>query len=767
METIEASTTEAVGGILSRLTNIRVTGQGQWSAKCPAHEDGKNSLCISAGDDGRALVHCQAGCATTDIMAAINMEMKELFSPRNGHATNGHVVNGNGHAKPRFNIVQSYPYKDEAGTLLYEVCRGDPKDFRQRKPKIGGGYDWKLGEVRRVLYRLPELMAAVESHPSESPTVFVCEGEKDVDRLRSLGLTAVCNAGGASASKNGRSKWLKEYNAALTGCHVVVLPDNDEPGKAHAAAIVESVGPVAASVKILELPELPEKGDVSDWLDGGGTVDELTELAELTPTIAATPKRKREPRPKPIVGEIHSVDLKQESGRTDRANAQRLAARFGDSLRWCEPWGKWLWWDGKRWKADNERKADCAAKEVSDEVWQEVAKILPDVGGDVSIELVRFAKATASARGIQNMLALTRSEPGIAVLPEQLDSDPYLFNCRNGVIDLKTATLKPHDRKLLLTKLSPIEFPESAEGDWCPIWEESLEKILGDDPEVVRFVRRLLGSAMVGEVIEHILPIWHGIGSNGKSLVTETCIEAFGEYGDKASSDLLLVKQGTAHPTEKADLHGKRLVFAVETDDGRRLSEALAKELTGGDTIKARRMREDFWSFKPSHTVVLVTNHKPRVKGTDHGIWRRLRLVPFNQKFWDASRGESGPPELQADKKLKAKLQAEMPGILRWLAHACVEWQREGLGQPEAIAAATAEYRAKEDILGAFVEECCYVADNCECSAADVRIKYEEWCKSNGDKPVSGRRLGEYLTDQGVGRRKSHGSVVYTGLALT
>src|SRR5690606_27269542 len=140
-------------------------------------------------------------------------------------------------------------------------------------------------------------------------------------------------------------------------------------------------------------------------------------------------------------------------------------------------------------------------------------------------------------------------------------------------------------------------------------------------------------------------------------------------------------------------LFGKRLVVCCETEDNRRFAEAAVKELCGGDTVKARRMREDFWSFKPSHTLMLVTNHKPVVKGTDNGIWRRLRLIPFNQRFWDPNRGESGPPELQADSRLKDKLRPELAGIVAWLVRGCIEWQREGLGQPDEVTAATAEYR--------------------------------------------------------------------------
>ena len=269
----------------------------------------------------------------------------------------------------------------------------------------------------------------------------------------------------------------------------------------------------------------------------------------------------------------------------------------------------------------------------------------------------------------------------------------------------------------------------------------------------------------MGEPIDHILPVLWGGGSNGKSLITEVMLDVFGEYGDKASPELLLEKHGTAHPTEKADLHGKRLVLATETDAGRRLSESVVKELTGGDTIHARRMREDFWSFRPSHTVMLVTNHKPRVVGTDHGIWRRLALVPFNVRFWDADKGETGPEELKADKALKAKLKPELGGILRRLVAGCLEWQRGGLRLPKAVTDATSIYRAAEDVLADFIEDNCRLSPEGECKASDLRSRYEEWAKRCGEKPISNRRLGEYLADRGVEKRRSNG-LFYTGILL-
>jgi 5S rRNA maturation endonuclease (ribonuclease M5) len=263
--------------LLPRFSGVRAAGEGRWSARCPAHDDQRASLSISAGEGGKTLLHCHAGCPTADVLAIIGLTPRDLFANANGS-------NGNGHARPARREVAQYDYRDEQGNLLYQVVRFDPKDFRQRRPTPGGGWTWKLGDTRRVLFRLSELLAA-----DPAATVFVVEGEKDVDRLHALGLAATCNVGGAG-------KWRAEYNDCLRGRPVVILPDNDAPGRAHAAQVAAALHGVAASVKVLELPNLPDKGDVSDWIDHGGNAEELARLAdaaaEWEPATAAAQENK-------------------------------------------------------------------------------------------------------------------------------------------------------------------------------------------------------------------------------------------------------------------------------------------------------------------------------------------------------------------------------------------------------------------------------------------------------------------------------------------
>jgi hypothetical protein len=229
--------------VLAKLEGVKRQGNG-WQALCPTHEDKKQSLSITESDNGKVLTHCFAGCAPEQVWSALHLE-----------------TNGNGRRE-----IAAYDYRDEGGNLLYQSVRFEPKDFRQRRPDGQGGWDWKLNGTPRVLYRLPELLAA-----DFSRTVLIVEGEKDVDRLSRLKLIATTNSGGAG-------KWRDAYNEPLRGRKIVILPDKDIPGRKHAQQVAESLRNVAESVRIVELPGLPDKGDVSDWLDAGGTIQELRKL---------------------------------------------------------------------------------------------------------------------------------------------------------------------------------------------------------------------------------------------------------------------------------------------------------------------------------------------------------------------------------------------------------------------------------------------------------------------------------------------------------
>jgi len=433
--------------------------------------------------------------------------------------------------------------------------------------------------------------------------------------------------------------------------------------------------------------------------------------------------------------------------RTDIGNAERIIARHGDGLRYVYDWKKWLVQDGKRWKPDNTGEVVRRAKRTVKAMYHEAD---PGDGSPVNSELAKHAIKSESKSSIEAMIVLAQSE--VPVIPDELDRDPWLLNVENGTIDLRGGELREHRREDLITKIAPVEYDPAAE---APIFEEFLKRILPSE-SLRKFVQRAVGYAATGVVTEEVLVILHGTGDNGKTTLINAIMEALGDYAIQAARDLLLTKQG-AHPTELTDLFGTRFVGCSETDDGRRLAEALVKQLTGRAKIRARGMREDFWEFAPTHTIFLDTNHRPEVRGTDHAIWRRIKLVPFEVKI----------DEAEKDRNLPAKLREELPGILAWIVQGCLEYQRQGLGEPDEVTNATAGYRAEMDVLAAFIEDECEVRPEVWAKFANLYAAYTRWCDESNEKPEKKRRFADLLTERGFEKGKGTDNVaIRWGIAL-
>jgi putative DNA primase/helicase len=319
----------------------------------------------------------------------------------------------------------------------------------------------------------------------------------------------------------------------------------------------------------------------------------------------------------------------------------------------------------------------------------------------------------------------------------------WLLNTLNGTVNCNNGKLQPHNPQDYITKNAAVEYPVDAGAD-CPMWEATLSDIWRDDRELIESEQRFLGYCLTGDVREQVLKIWHGLGANGKSTVLNAMLDILGDYGMRAPSELLMARRDDKHPTMFADLAGKRLVVCVETGDGRHLAESVAKELTSSEPLPARRMRENYWRFTPTHKLVLATNHKPTIRGTDHGIWRRMALVPFEQCYWDADKGETGPEDLKADKTLPERLRNEYPAILRWLVAGCLAWQRDGLRMPERVRTATDAYRQQMDVVGQFLREECEQHHLYAVSAGALYQRYKEW-----GGLLSQRRFGDSLSERG------------------
>lgn len=429
---------------------------------------------------------------------------------------------------------------------------------------------------------------------------------------------------------------------------------------------------------------------------------------------------------------------------TDVSNAERLLDLHGADLRYVGTWGKGLAWDGQRWMIDEEGRWQRAAVKTSRILVEEAIDQLRRANEAGDEEGVKRAKAelgkaisVQSANRLAAMTSVARSAPAVMVHHGELDADPWLLNVSNGTIDLRTGELQDHRREDLITKLAPVAYDPTAT---APTWDAFLDRSMGGRPELVEFLQRVVGYALTGDVREHVLAFFFGGGANGKSTFLGVIHVMLGDYGSPAPRGLLFRSRGERHPTELATLHGRRFVTCSEIEEGLAFDEALVKDLTGGDPIECRRMREDFWTYQPTHKLFLSGNHKPQVRGDDEGIWRRIRLVPWNATI----------PEAERDALLPEKLRAELPGILAWAVRGCLAWQAKGLETPAAVREATAAYREESDTLGEFFRLMVLFDAGATIARKELREKYETHCTENGSAPFGAKRFAGRLRERGV-----------------
>ncbi len=327
------------------------------------------------------------------------------------------------------------------------------------------------------------------------------------------------------------------------------------------------------------------------------------------------------------------------------------------------------------------------------------------------------------------------------------------MNVSNGTLDLRTGELRPHRREDWLTKITPIVYDPEAS---CPQWHAFLRCILAGRQDVIDFLQRAIGYSLTGDTSEQCLFLLHGTGANGKSTFLEIARALLGDYAEQAEFSTFLHKDRDTVRNDLAKLRGARFVSAVEVEEGRRLSEVVVKQLTGGDTITARFLFKEFFDFKPGFKLWLAANHKPVIRGTDYAIWRRIHLVPFTVTI----------PREEQDKKLPAKLKKELPGILAWAVKGCLAWQQDGqLVAPGAVEAATTAYRAEMDLIGGFLDECCVQQENAHAEASDLYNAYRVW---SGDKITTQTAFGRRLGERGFvrGRNTVTGHIIWRGIGL-
>ena len=414
----------------------------------------------------------------------------------------------------------------------------------------------------------------------------------------------------------------------------------------------------------------------------------------------------------------------------DMGNAQRFVDLFGDQIRYCYTDKKWLWYDSRKWCYDNEgmreRMADRAIEAMKAEA-KFYIQADEENGGDMAKAFEKHMKKSRFYNSRISMLNMVQHH--VPVLPFQLDRYKMVLNTPSGVLNLKSGELKEHKPEYYLTKITPVEFSENAE---CPKWLEFLNEIFDGDKDLIRYIQKAVGYTLTGSTAEQCAFFLYGTGKNGKSTFLDIIRDVFGDYAANIQPETIMVKSNTGGNANSdiARLKGARLVTSVEPNEGVRINEGLLKQLTGDDPVTARKLYGEEFEFKPEFKLWIATNHKPIIRGTDMGIWRRIHMIPFTVQI----------PEEKVDKNLKHKLKAEMTGIFKWCVDGCLMWQREGLKMPKAVLDSVREYRREMDVISAFIEDKCQIGGSVQSSV--LYAAYSSWAEENNEYRMSATKFG-------------------------
>lgn len=695
---------------------------------CSVSADGALVFCMrepsdwpSKADDGKGWIH------------------RLTARPANGHARQSSVV----FTGP----VVKHPIATVEGVVVAVHCRRPVT----RDGVPGKDVWWELPDGSSGLKRAGLTPAVLPLYGSEAlaglaagATVFVCEGETAADALRELGLVAVGTVTGAATIPD------DAVLATLGGFDVVLWPDADDDGARHMARVAQRLAGVAGGLRVLAWDAAPPKGDACDFVAAGLGLDELRLLYAASASVPA-------PEAALVATEDAAADPdgaeavdEDDLHLTDMGNADRLVRRHGPDLRYCVVWKRWVVWSGEVWAADGDALVQERAKETVLSIYEE--GVAAD-STERAAALWKHAQRSEAAGRVQALVTLARSTRRLAILPDDLDRDAMLINCANGTIDLASGALRAFCREDLMSKRSPVLFDADAA---CPTWLAFLEEIMLGDRAMVDYLQRVAGYCLTGLTIERVMFILFGAGRNGKSTFLEVLRFVLGDYASGTPASTIMSQRNKGIPNDIARLKGARFVSASETSEGAEVDEAFVKVATGGDTITARFLNAEFFDFRPQFKILLSTNHKPSIKGTDPAVWDRIHLVPFVFRV----------PDDRIDKTIRDRLLAEAEGILQWAVAGCLAWQQIGLAPPANVREATDEYRLDEDVLRLFLEDCCVEQPLVSCTAVELYAAYTTWAEGHGEETLSQTKFGRRLRERGFRQTRTNSQRGWTGLRL-
>ena len=613
-----------------------------------------------------------------------------------------------------------WDYLDANGQLIAVVYRYDPpgqrKEFRPwdaRRRKMAP-------PDPRPLYNQPGMASA--------DRVVLVEGEKCAQTLIDIGICATTAMHGANAPID-KTDW-----SSLAGKAVLIWPDKDKPGWEYADRAAQAILMAgAANCHILYPPE--------DAPDGWDAADAQGEGFDVAGFIVHGPRMQMyliADEPEPDTGACSTQE--ETVWGTEDALALSFTRRYHQDWRYVAAWGKWLVWDGQRWRSEDTLAATDLIRHVCRHA--SIKSTNPKIAAKLA--------ASSTVSGVER---LARADRRHAATTEEWDADPWLLNTPGGVVDLRHGRMRPHDRTDRMTKITTA----TPRGD-CPTWRQFLDEVTGGDKELQAYLQRMVGYALTGSTREHALFFLYGTGANGKSVFVNTIATILGDYATNAPMDTFMETRTDRHPTDMAGLRGARFVAAIETEQGRRWAESKVKSLTGGDKISARFMRQDFFEFFPHFKLFVAGNHKPAIRNIDEAMKRRLHLIPFTVTI---------PPD-RRDKHLQQKLLAERDGILTWALEGCLAWQRLGrLDPPQQVMDATEEYFEAEDALGRWLDENCLREPGARSLTAELFNDWKQWAEAAGEFIGSQRRFSDQLITRGIEKwRNGTGVRGFQGIGL-
>lgn len=452
---------------------------------------------------------------------------------------------------------------------------------------------------------------------------------------------------------------------------------------------------------------------------------------------------------------IQTVDEEKMRAYTfdDMGNAERFVDLFGENVRYCYTEKKWYFYNSMRWSVDNLgvilRMADKCVEAMKAE-----AKLYlqadEESGGDMAKAFEKHMKSSRSNKSKKAML--NEIEHHLPILPIQMDRYKMALNTPSGIINLKNGDVKAHNPEYYFTKITSVDCADAAD---CPRWLAFLDDIFAGDKDLIRYIQKAVGYSLTGSTAEQCAFFLYGTGRNGKSTFIDVIRDVFGDYAANIQPETIMVKssQSNAINSDIARLKGARLVTSVEPNEGVRLNEGLLKQLTGDDTVTARKLYSEEFEFKPEFKLWMATNHKPIIRGTDTGIWRRIHMIPFNVQI----------PEDKVDKNLTHKLKAEMTAIFKWCIDGCLMWQREGLQMPAAVLKSVREYRREMDVISAFIEDKCTLEGTVQASM--LYAAYASWADSNNEYCMSNTKFSTELAKR-FEKIKGRNCNYFTGISI-